>query len=350
MASANWSFFSVVYNSVWAGFLRETTLTHRFRSLLSLGLSEAISNMGILDKFLGRSSDKNKYARKTAKLDVATRFRLDRHAFTGTMSRFQVAKEIGTGDLYGIKFLDAEKTAYFNARFKGLNKPHEGEIAMRMDHPQIVKTFEYGYTTNNEEYILMEYVDGPGLDSVIRQRDASVFPDRMKLIREMAESIQAVHDQGFIHRDICPRNFICSRDHAWLKMIDFGLTVPNERPYRMPGNRTGTPQYMAPEIVRRRETNERLDIFSFGVTVYRLLTFEHPWSSTDTTGKAAGPRYQSSDGNPRASPESGPPLGRRDPQMPDSGSGKANAVLQVVSCGNSQCGTGRRIGFDRRSR
>ena len=72
-----------------------------------------------------------------------------------------------------------------------------------------------------------------------------------------------------------------------MKLIDFGLTVPNEAPYRMPGNRTGTPQYMAPEIVRRRETDHRVDIFAFGVTVYRMLTFEHPWRSTDTTGKAA---------------------------------------------------------------
>lgn len=251
--------------------------------------------MSFLDKLFGgkgdkgsdKKADKKKYAPTPIRLDVSARFRLDRHAFTGTMSRFHVAKEIGTNKLFGIKFLDAEKAAYFNARFKGLNKPHEGEIAMRIVHPQIVMTYEYGRTTTNEEYILMEYVDGPGLDTVIRMTDASVFPDRMVLIRQMAETIQAVHNAGFIHRDVCPRNFICNRDHSWLKMIDFGLTVPDEPPYRQPGNRTGTPQYMAPEIVRRRETSPRLDVFAFGVTVYRLLTFEHPWGSTDTTGKAA---------------------------------------------------------------
>jgi serine/threonine-protein kinase len=198
-----------------------------------------------------------------------------------------VAQEISTKKLYGIKFLDEEKTAYFNARFKGLNKPHEGEIALQIKHPMIVETYEYGLTTTNQEYIMMEYIEGPGLDAAIRQRDASIFPDRLKLIREMAESIQSVHDHGFIHRDICPRNFICYKDFSWLKMIDFGLTVPNEAPYRMPGNRTGTPQYMAPEIVRRRETAPTLDVFAFGVTVYRFLTFEHPWRSTDFTGKAA---------------------------------------------------------------
>ncbi|MDA7932697.1 MAG: serine/threonine-protein kinase [Mariniblastus sp.] len=238
--------------------------------------------MGIFDKLLGGKGKANK-----ERLDVSARFRLDRHAFTGTMSKFHVAQEIGTNKLFGIKFLDDEKTAYFNSRFKGLNKPNEGEIALQIHHPHIVETYEYGTTTKGEQYILMEYINGPGLDISIRKRDASLFPDRMKLIREMADSIQAVHDQGFIHRDVCPRNFICYKDFTWLKLIDFGLTVPNERPYKMPGNRTGTPQYMAPEIVRRRETNQKLDVFSFGVTVYRFLTFEHPWRSTDTTGQAA---------------------------------------------------------------
>jgi serine/threonine-protein kinase len=235
--------------------------------------------MGMLDKFFGGT--------KKAPLDVSARFRLDRHAFTGTMSKFHVAQEIGTKKLFGLKFLDEEKTAYFNSRFKGLNKPSEGEIALQIRHPQIVETYEFGVTTTGQEYIMMEYINGPGLDISIRQRDPSMFPNRIKLIREMAEAIQSVHEHGFIHRDVCPRNFICYKDFTWLKLIDFGLTVPDEPPYRMPGNRTGTPQYMAPEVVRRRATDRTLDIFSFGVTAYRFLTFEHPWRSTDTTGKAA---------------------------------------------------------------
>lgn len=237
--------------------------------------------MGILSKLFGKKDDKQ------APLDISGRFRLDRHAFTGTMSKFHVAQEIGTKDLCGLKLLDKEKTAHFNARFKGLNKPPEGEIALQIKHPRVVETFQYGVTTTGQEYIMMEYINGPGLDMVIRQRDASLFPDRLALIRQMAEAVQAVHDHGFIHRDICPRNFICFKDMTWLKLIDFGLTLPDEPPYRLPGNRTGTPQYMAPELVRRRATNHQLDIFSFGVTVYRFLTFEHPWGTTDTTGNTA---------------------------------------------------------------
>ena len=223
-----------------------------------------------------------------SKLDVAKRFRLDRQSTAGTMSTFRVAKEIGTGKLFGIKFLDAEKTEYFKNRFKGLKKPTEGEIAMQFKHPLIVDTLEFGKTVSGQEYILMEFLAGSGLDSLIRQKDKSVFgPHRMKLIRQMAKALQVVHDAGFIHRDVCPRNFICSKDVSSLKLIDFGLTVPDEPAYRKPGNRTGTPQYMAPEIVRRRSTDHRLDVFSFGVTVYRMLAFEHPWRTTDVSGTTA---------------------------------------------------------------
>lgn len=236
--------------------------------------------MGFFDKLFG--------SKEPPKLDVSARFRLERQSTAGTMSTFRAANEVGSNKLFGIKFLDQEKTEYFKNRFKGLLKPSEGEIALQIKHERIVDTVEFGETTTGQEYILMEYIDGPGLDALLRKKDPGLFGNnRLALIRQMAHAIQAVHEAGFIHRDVCPRNFICSQDTSWLKLIDFGLTVPDQAEFRMPGNRTGTPQYMAPEIVRRRSTDQRVDVFAFGVTVYRFLTFEHPWGSTDTTGKTA---------------------------------------------------------------
>ncbi len=237
--------------------------------------------MNLLDKLKGIFGTNNQ------RLDVSSRFKFERHAFTGTMSKFRVAKEIKTSKLFGIKFLDTEKTNLFRARFKGLNKPEEGEIAMKLDHPRIVKTYEFGWTIAGDEYILMEYINGPGLNSLIHERSSRLSGHELDFIRQMAEAIQALHDAGYIHRDICPRNFIVHREENWLKLIDFGLTVPNAPEFRQPGNRTGTPQYMAPEIVRRRETDQTVDIFAFGISAYRLLTFEHPWGSTETSGLAA---------------------------------------------------------------
>ncbi len=239
--------------------------------------------MGIINKIKKAFTPSGSLSR----LDVAARFTLDRHAYTGTMSKFHVAKEHDTGNIYGIKLLDKEKAKLFRDRFKGLNKPSEGEIGKSINDPLIARTYEFGFTTAGVEYILMEYINGPGVNVLVKQRNQAFIPFRLELIRQMALSLQAVHDAGFIHRDVCPRNYICAENLESLKLIDFGLTVPDQAPYRMPGNRTGTPQYMAPEIVRRRNTDQRVDLFAFGVTVYRVLTFEHPWGTTDTTGLAA---------------------------------------------------------------
>ena len=107
------------------------------------------------------------------------------------------------------------------------------------------------------------------------------------LIRQMAEALKYVHSKDFIHRDICPRNFICLPKTEGVKMIDFGLTVPATPPFMTPGNRTGTPLYMSPEIVRRRATDKRVDIFSFGVTCFCLISFDHPWQGELVNGRAA---------------------------------------------------------------
>lgn len=242
--------------------------------------------MGLFDKWFskGKSGSSGSGPKR---LDLSARYELDRHSFSGTMSKFRVARDIKTGELFGIKLLDGEQRAYFEQRFKGLNKPEEGAIAVQMDHPCIVKTYEYGTTTKGEHYILMEYIRGPNLNNLINDRNPGLIPYRLELLRQMVQSIDAVHAKGFIHRDICPRNFISSDDFKKLKLIDFGLSVPDLPEFRTPGNRTGTPQYMAPEVVRRRATDKRLDLFSLGVTMYKLLCFEHPWEATETTGLAA---------------------------------------------------------------
>jgi serine/threonine-protein kinase len=95
-----------------------------------------------------------------------------------------------------------------------------------------------------------------------------------------------VHQNGFIHRDVCPRNLILTGDRETVKLTDFGLTVPATEPFMRPGNRTGTPDYMAPELARRHATDKRLDVFAFGATAYEICTYELPWPR-GTTGAAA---------------------------------------------------------------
>jgi serine/threonine protein kinase len=223
------------------------------------------------------------------RIDVETRFARQRTAVTGTMSHFFVAKDHEHNDrLVGVKVLDIEKMELFESRFKGLGKPSEGQIAMGMRHPNIVETYEIGVSLKGEPVIVMEYVAGPSMQNIVVQKqEEHVAGRRMQLIRGMAEAIKYVHAEGYIHRDICPRNFICTPGSTTVKLIDFGLTVPATSPYMAPGNRTGTPLYMSPEIIRRRRTDKRVDIFSFGVTCYCLCSFSHPWQGEILNGRAA---------------------------------------------------------------
>ena len=212
------------------------------------------------------------------KTDVFARYELLREAISGTMSQFYKARDRKTGEIVGLKILDKEKTAALEARFKGLSKPSEGKVAIALRHPRIVKTFSHGTTTGGEPFLVMEFLDGPGLNSLIIGRDERLDGQRLHLLRQAAEAISAVHRAGYIHRDVCPRNFVCSEDVTSVALIDFGLTVPATPEFMQPGNRTGTPNYMAPELVRRRPTDHRLDVFAFGVSAYELFAFDFPWA------------------------------------------------------------------------
>jgi serine/threonine-protein kinase len=141
-----------------------------------------------------------------------------------------------------------------------------------------VKTYEYGFTTQGEPYLVMEYIDGPNFNILLGSRDTMLAGLRVPLIRQIAEGLKAVHDAGYIHRDMCPRNVMVDTEQGTLKIIDFGLAVPAKPEFMQPGNRTGNPNYMAPEIVRRQSTDQRVDVFAFGVTAYEIMTYQLPWS------------------------------------------------------------------------
>ena len=221
------------------------------------------------------------------KVDVSRRYEVLREAVSGTMSSFQAVRDRQTDQIVGLKVLDKDKTEQLEMRFRGLNKPTEGEIASQFNHPRIVRTLGHGLTTKGEQFVVMEYLDGPGLNSLIIGRSKLLDGNRLALMTQAAEALQTVHEAGFIHRDICPRNFVCSKDATSLKLIDFGLTVPARKEFQQPGIRTGTPNYMAPEVVRRKPTDHRLDIFAFGVSMYEMFSFELPWQRGSGDGLAA---------------------------------------------------------------
>ena len=127
----------------------------------------------------------------------------------------------------------------------------------------------------------MEYVEGVSLTYLVETQTPRMKQNCLWYCIQLGDALEAVHRANYIHRDLCPRNVLVSNEDV-IKLIDFGLVVPNTEPYRKPGNRTGTANYMAPELIKRQGTDERIDIFSFGVTCFEMFTRQLPWDSGDT--------------------------------------------------------------------
>jgi serine/threonine protein kinase len=213
--------------------------------------------------------------------DISKRFNLIGRVGQGSMSKVWKATDLQTGRLVALKVLDKEKTAKFEARFQGLQKPTEGEVAMSLNHPNIVKTYEFGWTLEDEMFLVMEFVEGVGLALLVDLQNEEMKRYRLRYMIQIGEALNHFHHQNWIHRDICPRNVMIS-DEKTAKMIDFGLVVPNTPPFCKPGNRTGTACYMAPELIKRQTTDQRLDIFSYAVTCFEMYTKRYPWDSALT--------------------------------------------------------------------
>jgi serine/threonine protein kinase len=210
------------------------------------------------------------------RVDLSTRFERLKEAVAGTMSKFYKARDLKSGEVVGLKLLDSKKLDPIEARYRGLGKPSEGEIGSQISGENIVKTLEWGVARDGTRFVVQEYIEGPGLHTLLGRRTEMDAAARIDLVRQAAKAVAAVHAAGFVHRDVCPRNFLLEPGGR-LVLIDFGLTVPDKPAFMQPGNRVGTPSYMAPEVVRRRQADHRLDIFSFGVSAYEILTNEPPW-------------------------------------------------------------------------
>jgi serine/threonine protein kinase len=209
-------------------------------------------------------------------VNVDKRFELLGRTGQGSMSKVWRARDRKTGRTICLKILDREKTLKFEARFPGLKRPSEGVICMGMRHKNIVQTYEHGLTTQKEPYLVMELVDGMGLNFLIETRSPQLEGHRIDILSQFADGLEHIHKQGYLHRDICPRNVMVTKDGV-VKIIDMGLAIPYRPEFCKPGNRTGTPMYLAPELIKRQTTDHRVDLFALGVTAYEMFTGELPW-------------------------------------------------------------------------
>ena len=161
---------------------------------------------------------------------------------------------------------------------------HEHQVGLKLDHPQVIKIYEYG-TDHDNVYLAMEMFAAPNLKQWINQGVEALAPVATECIGKGAEGLSYFHSEGWIHRDIKPDNFLM-KPNGDVKLIDLALAMrPKRGLARMLAGKAkiqGTRSYMSPEQIRGQHLDERADIYSFGCMIYELVGGKPPYTGNST--------------------------------------------------------------------
>src|SRR5262245_14253131 len=166
----------------------------------------------------------------------------------------------------------------------------EARAAAAVENDYIVPILHSGELADGSQFIVMPFLQGEPLDMRLKRESTPNFGIILKVAREVAEGLAAAHAKGLIHRDIKPSNIwleddLTSKEPAQqirrCKILDFGLARSVEKgdaQITASGAILGTPAYMAPEQARGEKLDHRADLFSLGVTLYRMATGQQPFT------------------------------------------------------------------------
>jgi eukaryotic-like serine/threonine-protein kinase len=195
----------------------------------------------------------------------------------GGMGIVYKATDPGIGRVVAIKMV----TAGFSNDPELLKRFYrEAQSAGKLQHPNIVTIFDLGDHDGNP-YMVMEYLEGESLESIIASRRSVPLEQKLNTIIQLCNALSYAHQHNVIHRDIKPANVMVLKDLT-VKIVDFGIArIGNENVTR-PGQLMGSIPYMSPEQVKDKAyVDSRTDIFSVGVVLYQLLTYALPFDGKD---------------------------------------------------------------------
>jgi serine/threonine protein kinase len=202
------------------------------------------------------------------------------------ISHYQIKEKLGEGGMgevyladdlklernVAIKFLPQHRTKNKEnvERFK-----REAKAAASLNHPNIVTVHEIAEEDNNI-FIVMEYIEGHTLSDIIKSEPLQI-EHIIEYTIQIAESLQIAHQKGIIHRDIKSENIMVTKTDQ-IKVMDFGLAkLRGSFKITNTTGAVGTFGYMSPEMLRGKNVDHRIDIWSLGVLIYEMITGQLPF-------------------------------------------------------------------------
>ncbi|RIX42477.1 MAG: serine/threonine protein kinase [Rhodocyclales bacterium GT-UBC] len=195
------------------------------------------------------------------------------------IGRFEVRRELGRGAQSTVYLgFDAQlqrevaiKTVHFSRPDPAQNRTllDEARTVGKLRHPNIVPIFEAG-EEGGDLYLVFEYVPGKNLAEFLQVSGALSPVKAVSILRPILDAVAHAHAQGIIHRDLKPSNILLD-ENAMPRVMDFGIAMRSGGASDAADEYSGTPAYMAPEYVEKRESSERSDIFAAGLILYEML-------------------------------------------------------------------------------
>ncbi len=207
----------------------------------------------------------------------AGRYVCDSRIGVGTYAEVFRAIDTQTGEQVAVKTLRSEHATQKQSisLFE-----QEGTTGAAISHPNVVKISSYG-EHNGTHYIIMELVEGISLRRRLKIAGPLSIAESLRISIGMLRGLEAIHDAGYIHRDIKPQNILIDASGT-PKITDFGITLrPGELKSPPLGLAMGTAAYIAPEQAEGREIGPQADLYSAGVVLFQMLTGEVPFPGND---------------------------------------------------------------------
>jgi len=205
------------------------------------------------------------------------RYQLEEPIGGGGMALVYRATDTMLGRTVAVKMLRSEYAGddEFVSRFR-----QEAQSAASLSHPNIVSLYDVGVTSENEYYIVMEYVDGPTLKDVIRDHGPLPVEEVIRITKQICDALEHAHEYHIVHRDVKPHNILVNKN-GMVKVTDFGIAraiTGNTITHQQPSSVLGSVHYFSPEQARGGTTDLKSDIYSLGVVMYEMLTKKLPFS------------------------------------------------------------------------